>query len=85
MEKKDDMKYQVELLERVKKELDMSQSDISRKLGIGTTSISDWTKEKRQMPTTARLALKLMLKVKEQEKELEIVDLFRNLLSKKEK
>jgi len=46
MEEKDDIKYQVELLERAKKELDMNQSDISRKLGIGTTSISDWIKEK---------------------------------------
>ena len=84
MNEKEEMEYQIELLERVKNELEMKQTDISKKLGIGTTSISDWIKQKRKMPTTAQLALELMLQVKEQEKELEIVESFRNLITKKE-
>jgi len=85
MNEKEDMEYQIELLERIKNELEMKQTDISKKLGIGTTSISDWMKQKRKMPTTVKLALELMLQVKEQKKELEVVELFRDLLVKKEK
>ena len=84
MNEKEDMEYQIELLEKVKDELEMKQTDISKKLGIGTTSISDWMKQKRKMPTTVKLALELMLQVKEQKKELKIVEQFRDLLINKE-
>jgi plasmid maintenance system antidote protein VapI len=78
----EDLSYQVELLERVKEELGMSQSDIARKFDIGNTTVSDWVKEKRKITTTAKLALEFMLKDKKQQKELEVIDSFMSLIEK---
>jgi len=79
---KEDLSYQVTLIERAKKELGMSQSDIARKFEVGTTTVSDWIKQKRKITATAKLALELMLKDKEQQKELEIIGSFMTLLEK---
>ena len=65
MNEKEDMEYQIELLKIVKNELGMSQSDISRKFEIGTSSVSSWAKQKIKMPTSVKIALQLMLKEKE--------------------
>jgi len=66
MDKKDDMKYQVELLERAKKELDMSQSDISRKFDVGASAVSKWARQKVKIPIAVQLSLELMLELREQ-------------------
>jgi len=79
---KEDLSYQVTLIERAKKELGMSQSDIARKFEVGTTTVSDWIKQKRKITATAKLALELMLKDKEQQKELEIIGSFMSLMDK---
>ena len=79
---KEDLSYQVALIEKVKKELGMSQSDIARKFDVGNTTVSDWVKKKRKITTTARLALEFMLKDKEQQKELEVIGSFMTLIEK---
>ena len=71
MDKKDDMKYQVELLTRAKKELDMNQSDISRKFGVGNSVVSKWTNGKAPITTATKIALELML---DRKKDKEIID-----------
>jgi transposase len=78
----EDLNYQVELIERVKKEFGMTQSDIAKKFDIGNTTVSDWIKKKRKITTTAKLALEFMLRDKEREKELEVIDSFINLIEK---
>ena len=78
----EDLSYQVELIDRVKKELGMNQSDIARIFDIGNTTVSDWVQKKRKITTTAKLALELMLKDKEQQKELEIIGSFMSLMDK---
>jgi transcriptional regulator with XRE-family HTH domain len=63
----EDLSYQVELIERVKKELGMSQSDIARKFEIARSYVSDWMNKKSKMKPPYRIALELMLKNKEQQ------------------
>ena len=70
---KEDLNYQVELIERVKKELGMSQSDISQKFDIGESAVSKWVKKKAKIPTGTRIALELMLESKEDKKTIELV------------
>jgi len=69
----EDLSYQVELIERVKKELGMSQSDISQKFEIGESAVSKWVKKKAKIPTGTRIALELMLERKEERKTIELV------------
>jgi len=45
---KEDLSYQVVLIERVKKELGMSQSDIAKKFDVGNTTVSDWVKKREK-------------------------------------
>ena len=78
---KEDLNYQVELIERVKKELGMSQSDIARKFEIGESAVSEWVSKKRKMKAPPKIALELMLKDNEQQKRLKIVDSFTELVS----
>ena len=73
MNEKEEMEYQIELLERVKNELGMSQSDISRKFEIGRSYVSNWINKKTIMKPPYRIALELMLKEKKQEKVIEWV------------
>ncbi len=73
----DDLEYQVELIERVKKELRMSQSDIAKKFEMSESAVSEWLKKKRKMKAPQRIALELMLKTLEQQEKLKIVDSFR--------
>ena len=77
----EDLSYQVELIERVKKELGMSQSDIARMFEIGESAVSEWVSKKRKMKAPPKIALELMLKDKEQVKRLKIVDSFTELIS----
>jgi predicted transcriptional regulator len=70
---KEDLSYQVELIERVKKELGMSQSDIARKFDIGEAAVSKWVKKKAKIPTGTKIALELMLESKEDKKTIELV------------
>jgi len=79
---KEDLSYQVTLIERAKKELGMSQSDIARKFEIGESAISEWVSKKRKMKAPPRIALELMLKEKKQEEKLRIIDSFAELLIK---
>jgi transcriptional regulator with XRE-family HTH domain len=69
----EDLSYQVELIERVKKELGMSQSDISQKFDIGESAVSKWMKKKAKIPTGTKIALELMLENKEDKKTIELV------------
>ena len=77
---KEDLSYQVTLIERVKKELGMSQSDIARKFEIGESAVSEWVSKKRKMKAPPKIALELMLKDNEQQKRLKIVDSFTELV-----
>ena len=82
MEEKDDMKYQVELLERARKELNMSQSNISRKFEVGTSSVSNWAKQKIKMPTSIKIALELMIKDKENQNIINTVKAYHQIMDK---
>ena len=78
----DALEYQVELIERVKKELGMSQSDIARKFEVGTSTVSKWVKKKVLMPKSVRIALELMIKRKEDEEIINSIKSFSNILFK---
>ena len=81
MDKKDNMQYQVELLERVKNELNMSQSDISRKFDISRSYVSEWTNKKIIMKAPYRISLELMLRDKEREEVIEWVQQIPKIMS----
>ena len=73
MNEKEEMEYQIELLERVKKELEMSQVDISKKFGVGSSVVSKWFNKKSSITTATQVALELML---ERKKDKEIIEWF---------
>jgi DNA-binding transcriptional regulator YiaG len=73
---KEDLSYQVELIERVKKELGMSQSDIARKFEVGTSVVSKWSNGKTPITVSTKIALELMIERKKDEK---IIDWVRNI------
>jgi len=77
---KEDLNYQVELIERVKKELGMSQSDIARKFEMGTSTVSKWAKKKVLMPTSAKIALELMIEKKENKKIIDSIKSFSDII-----
>jgi len=79
---KEDLSYQVELIERVKKELGMSQSDIARKFDMGTSTVSKWVKKKVLMPTSAKVALELMIEKKEDRKIIDSIKSFSDIIAK---
>ena len=79
---KEDLSYQIELIERVKKELGMSQSDIARKFDMGTSTVSKWVKKKVLMPTSAKVALELMIEKKEDRKIIDSIKSFSNIIVK---
>ena len=78
----EDLSYQVELIERVKKELGMSQSDISQQFEIGESAVSKWVKKKGKIPTGTRIALELMLERREDKKTIDLVKTLFNTLNK---
>jgi len=77
---KEDLSYQVELIERVKKELGMSQSDIARKFEIARSYVSDWMNKKSKMKPPYRIALELMLKDKKQQEVIAWVQKFPQIM-----
>jgi DNA-binding transcriptional regulator YiaG len=77
---KEDLSYQVKLIERVKKELGMSQSDIARKFEVGTSTVSKWAKKKVLMPTSAKVALELMIEKKEDKRIIDSIKSFSNII-----
>jgi transcriptional regulator with XRE-family HTH domain len=78
----EDLNYQVKLIERVKKELGMSQSDIARKFEVGTSTVSKWVKQKVVMPKSVKIALELMIKSKEDEEIINSIKSFSKILIK---
>jgi DNA-binding transcriptional regulator YiaG len=76
----EDLSYQVELIERVKKELGMSQSDIARKFEMGKSSVSEWVNQKVKMKPPYRIALELMLKDKKQQEVIAWVQKFPQIM-----
>ena len=77
---KEDLSYQVKLIERVKKELGMSQSDIARKFEMGKSSVSEWVNKKVKMKPPYRIALELMLKDKKQQEVIDWVQKFPQIM-----
>ena len=76
----EDLSYQVELIERVKKELGMSQSDIARKFEIARSYVSDWTNKKSKMKAPYKIALELMLKEKKQQEVIDWIQKFPEMI-----
>jgi len=73
---KEDLSYQVTLIERAKKELGMSQSDIARKFEVGTSVVSKWSNGKTPITVSTKIALELMIERKKDEK---IIDWVRSI------
>jgi DNA-binding transcriptional regulator YiaG len=72
----DSLDYQVKLIEKVKIELGMSQSDIARKFKVGTSVVSKWAKGKASMTEATKIALELMI---EREQDKKIIDWVRDI------
>ena len=69
------------LVKRVCKEYGITQIELAKELDIPKGTISRWVSTKN-IPKTAELALKLMIKNKELEDKLESFKLFRDALNK---
>ncbi len=76
----EDLSYQVELIERVKKELGMSQSDIARKFEVGTSIVSKWSNGKTPITVSTKIALELMIERKKDEKIIDWVKDITNII-----
>jgi len=82
----DDLEYQVKLIERVKSELGMSQSDIARKFEVGESAVSKWTKKRAKIPTGTKIALELMLEKNKEQKTIKLMkELFNEIKTMTEK
>jgi predicted transcriptional regulator len=82
---KEDLSYQVTLIERAKKELGISNMELSKKLKVGSSSISEWANGKRNIPYGTLLAIELMIENQKLKKDLEVVDAFSSLLNRTKK
>jgi len=82
---KEDLSYQVALIERAKKELSISNMELSKKLKVGSSSISEWANGKRNIPYGTLLAIELMIENQKLKKDLEVVDAFSSLLNRTKK
>ena len=82
---KEDLSYQVTLIERAKKELSISNMELSKKLKVGSSSISEWANGKRNIPYGTLLAIELMIENQKLKKDLEVVDAFSSLLNRTKK
>ena len=82
---KEDLSYQVTLIERVKKELGISNMELSKKLKVGSSSISEWGNGKRNIPYGTLVAIELMIENQKLKKDLEVVDAFSSLLNRNKK
>ena len=82
---KEDLSYQVTLIERAKKELGISNMELSKKLKVGSSSISEWANGKRNIPYGTLLAIELMIENQKLKKDLEVVDAFISLLNRTKK
>ena len=81
----EDLSYQVTLIERVKEELGISNMELSRKLKVGSSSISEWGNGKRNIPYGTLVAIELMIENQKLKKDLEVVDAFSSLLNRNKK
>jgi len=81
----EDLSYQVELIERVKKELGISNMELAKKLKVGNSSISEWGNGKRNIPYGTLLAIELMIENKNLKKDLDVVNAFSSLLNRTNK
>ena len=79
---KEDLSYQVKLIEKVKKELGISNMELSKKLKVGSSSISEWGNGKRNIPYGTLVAIELMIENQKLKKDLEVVDAFSSLLNR---
>ena len=79
---KEDLSYQVTLIERVKNELGISNTELSKKLKVGNSSISEWANGKRNIPYGTLLAIELMIENQKLKKDLEVVDAFSSLINR---
>ena len=82
---KEDLSYQVTLIERAKKELSISNMELSKKLKVGNSSISEWANGKRNIPYGTLLAIELMTENQKLKKDLEVIDAFSSLINRNKK
>jgi DNA-binding XRE family transcriptional regulator len=78
----EDLNYQVKLIERVKKELGISNAELAKKLKVGRSSISEWGNGKRYVPYGTLLAMKLMIENKRLKDDLKVVNAFSSLINR---
>jgi transcriptional regulator with XRE-family HTH domain len=79
----EDLNYQVKLIERVKKELGLNQAELSKKIGVSPSKLSEWNSKKRKTPKVVIFALKLMLKNKELEKDSDLLNLLSERITRR--
>ena len=80
----EDLSYQVELIERVKKELEINQSELSQKIGVSPSKLSEWSNGKRKIPKVVIFALNLILENKELKKDSTLLNLLSERVTKRQ-
>ena len=81
----EDLSYQVELIDRVKKELGITNIELAKKLKVGSSSISEWGNGKRNIPYGTLLAIELLIENRRLKKDLDIIDAFSSLINRTKK
>ena len=76
---------QENIVQKVCKELNINQAELSRMIGVSPSKISEYNSGKRKTPKVVNIALGLILENRELKKDSEILDLLSKRVIKKQK
>ncbi len=71
---------QENIVQKVCKELNINQTELAKRLDVGTSTVSEW--KKGNIPKMAELALKLILENRQQKKQIQKIKEFSSFLQK---
>jgi len=72
------------IVKKVCKELEINQSELSKKIGVSPSKISEWNSGKREIPKIVTFALNLILENRELKKDSELLNLLSERVTKRQ-
>jgi len=69
----------INIVKRVCAEFNINQKELSELLGVGTSTVSQWSQG--DIPKMAKLSLEQMIEIKELKSKLELLKAFKSLLN----
>ncbi len=72
------------IVKKVCEELKRNQSELSKKIGVSPSKISEWNSGKREIPKIVTFALNLILENRELKKDSELLNLLSERVTKRQ-